>query len=68
MDDRCKQCNFLFYDEKASLPSRYIGEGYYRWRCKKYNINLTCYLDGDKGNDVFRCNECKEEELLKKYR
>jgi hypothetical protein len=62
MDDRCNQCKFLYYDKKNSSESMYIGEGNYRWLCKKYNINLTCYLDGDKGNDVFRCNNCKEEE------
>lgn len=68
MDDRCEKCKFLHYDKKNSSPSHWIGEGYYRWLCEKYNISLTCYLDGDKGNDVFRCSECREEKFLEKNR
>ena len=65
MNDRCKKCKFLYYDKKNSLESMYIGEGSYRWLCKKYITKfrwLTCYGDGDKGNDVFRCSECIEKE------
>lgn len=65
MDDnnRCgRRCVYLHYDEKESSPSVYIGEGYYIFNCKKYKVGgLSCYLDGDKGNDVFRCSECMEK-------
>jgi len=70
MEDRCEQCRFLYYDKKASRPSIWIGEGYYIWFCKKYKVELNCYLDGgkgkNKGNDVFRCNECMDELLRNK--
>jgi len=62
MDDRCEKCRFLYYDKKNSLESQYIGEGNYVWFCKKYNTDLSVYLDGDKGSGVFRCNKCKEDE------
>ncbi len=38
------KCSFLHYDEKQSTPSRYIGEGYYVYNCKKYRKRLMCYL------------------------
>lgn len=62
----CQKCVFLRYDEKASLPSRYIGEGRYVYVCKLYNVHwLSCYLDGAKGEGVFRCSECLENESKK---
>ncbi len=54
----CQKCRSLYYDEKASLPSRYTGEGMYVYVCRLYKIKLSCYLDGAKGEDVFRCGEC----------
>lgn len=62
-DKYCQKCRSLYYDEKASSPSRYIGEGHYVYTCKRYNVDLSVYLDGAKGEDVFCCGECLLERV-----
>ena len=57
MTDECpKKCKWLRYNEKASSPSYWIGEGYYVWMCDKYNEQLSVYLH----DTPFRCMPCRD--------
>jgi len=67
-DEYCQKCRSLYYDKEASLPSCYIGEGMYVYTCKRYKVRLSVYLDGAKGEAVFRCGECKDVEMRRTYK
>ena len=53
----CDGCPFLHFNKEKSSPSLYIGEGYYVFECKKFNVSLTAYLD-----QALRLDECKRQE------
>lgn len=58
-DERyCENCPFLFFDEKNSIPSPYLGEGYYVHFCNLFEEDLGHYL-----HYPLRLEECKETRI-----
>lgn len=51
-----KDCKWLKYDKKRSLPSMWIGEGYYVYDCEKLGTRLSVY-NGCEPHPL-KCDDC----------